>query len=212
MTDALVRARLCEGLAQLPFTASGEQAEQMLAYLVLLNRWNTVHNLTAVRDPLAQVSVHVLDSLSLLPFVGEDCRVLADIGSGAGLPALMLAVMRPQMRVYAVEASRKKAAFIRHAAIHLRLGNVVVVAKRAEDWQADEVMDVLVSRAMSSLALFLRLTRHLGDARSRWLICKGPAEEAEAVAGFVIEPPYPVQVPLLPASRFIYRAMREDTP
>lgn len=210
MTQTLVRARLREGLAQLPFTVSGEQAEQMLAYLALLNRWNAVHNLTAVRDPLAQVSLHVLDSLSLLPFVGEDCRVLADIGSGAGLPALMLAVMRPQMRVYAVEAGHKKAAFIRHAAIHLRLDNVAVIAGRVESWKADEQIEVLVSRAMGSLALFLRLTRHLGDARSRWLICKGPAEETESVPGFVIDAPVAVQVPLLAAKRFIYRAVRED--
>ena len=209
MTDARVRERLHEGLAALPFAVSDGQAEQMLAYLALLNRWNAVHNLTAVRDPLAQVSVHVLDSLSLLPFVGEDCRNLADVGSGAGLPALMLAIMRPEMMVFAVEASHKKAAFIRQAAIRLQLGNVEVVAKRVEDWQPERVMDVLVSRAMSSLALFLRLTRHLGDEHSRWLICKGPAEDAGPVEGFVVDAPCAVQVPLLQASRFVYCATRE---
>ena len=84
-----------------------------------------------------------------------------------------------------------------------------VVAKRVEDWQPERVMDVLVSRAMSSLALFLRLTRHLGDEHSRWLICKGPAEDAGPVEGFVVDAPCAVQVPLLQASRFVYCATRE---
>lgn len=209
MPDALA-ARLQEGLAQLPFAVSDTQAAQMLSFLALLNRWNAVHNLTAVRDPLAQVSVHVLDSLSLLPFVGEECQRLADIGSGAGLPALMLAIMRPEMAVFAVEASHKKAAFIRHAAIHLQLKGVQVVAKRVEDWQPEARMDVVVSRAMSSTALFLRLTRHLGDAHSRWLIAKGPAAETESVEGFRIAAPVAVQVPLLSASRFVYCATQEE--
>ena len=156
MAEALLRERLHAGLALLPFAVSDTQAEKMLAYLALLNRWNAVHNLTAVRDPLSQVSVHILDSLALLPFVGEECRTLADVGSGAGLPALMMAIMRPQMQVYAVEASRKKCAFIRQAAIALQLERVTVVNQRVENWQPQAAMDVIISRAMASLPLFLR--------------------------------------------------------
>lgn len=208
MPDEAVRARLQDGLNALPFAVSGEQAEQMLAYLALLNRWNAVHNLTAVRDPLLQVSVHVLDSLSVLPFIGEDCRTLADVGSGAGLPALMLAMMRPAMHVYAVEASRKKCAFIRQAAISLQLGNVEVINRRVEDWQPQVAVDVIVSRAMASLPLLLRLTRHLGNAHSRFLVFKGPEAEDDQVPGFVIEAPQAVEVPLLAAQRFVYCARK----
>lgn len=206
MAEALLRERLHAGLALLPFAVSDTQAEKMLAYLALLNRWNAVHNLTAVRDPLSQVSVHILDSLALLPFVGEECRTLADVGSGAGLPALMMAIMRPQMQVYAVEASRKKCAFIRQAAIALQLERVTVVNQRVENWQPQAAMDVIISRAMASLPLFLRLTRHLGDAHSRFVIGKGPQRETDVVPGFVIEMPQVVDVPLLQAQRFVYCA------
>ncbi|MDO5090155.1 MAG: 16S rRNA (guanine(527)-N(7))-methyltransferase RsmG [Cardiobacteriaceae bacterium] len=210
MPQDAVRTRLDAGLAVLPFAVSEAERDAMLAYLELLNRWNAVHNLTAVRDPVQQVSVHVLDSLAVLPYVGDDCATLADIGSGAGLPALLFAIMRPHMRVYAVEASRKKAAFIRHAAIALGLGNVVVVNHRVEAWQAEVHLDVIVSRAMASLPLFLRLTRHLGDAQTRWLIFKGAAAEEDKVDGFVIDAPQQIDVPLLAATRAVYAARLED--
>ncbi|MDO4777401.1 MAG: 16S rRNA (guanine(527)-N(7))-methyltransferase RsmG [Cardiobacteriaceae bacterium] len=209
MPHNTVRARLEAGLQDLPFAVDAEQCSAMLAYLDLLNRWNAVHNLTAVRDPLAQVSVHVLDSLAVLPCIGENCATLADIGSGAGLPALPFAIMRPQMRIYAVEASQKKSAFIRHATIALGLRHVVVVNQRVENWQADEHLDVITSRAMASLPLFLRLTRHLGDERTRWLIFKGAAVEENDVEGFLVEAPVQIEVPLLDARRTVYAARLE---
>lgn len=211
MSQSAVRARLEAGLKALPFPVDAGQCEAMVAYLGLLNRWNAVHNLTAVRDPLQQVSVHVLDSLAVLPCIGENCKVLADIGSGAGLPALIFAIMRPQMRIYAVEASQKKSAFIRHAAIALGLRNVVVVNQRVENWQPDEHCDVIISRAMASLPLFLQLTRHLGDDRTRWLILKGAQAEKDGVKGFVVEAPIQIEVPLLAAQRTAYVATLEHT-
>lgn len=206
MPQEAVRARLESGLAALPFAVSTAQCDAMLAYLEILNRWNGVHNLTAVRDPLRQVSVHILDSLAVVPYLGETCRTLADVGSGAGLPALLLAIMRPEMRVYAVESSRKKAAFIRHAALTLGLGNVEVVNMRVEKWQPAFRLDVVISRAMASLPLFLQLTRHLGGSDTRWLVFKGAAVAEEEIPGFIVAPPLAVNVPLLDAQRTLYSA------
>ena len=117
MLPSGAQEKLERGLDALPFVVSAAERAQFVRYLDLLNKWNQVHNLTAVRDAEEQVSRHVLDCLAVLPYI-EDAATLADIGSGAGLPALMLAIMRPQLVVTALESNGKKAAFIREAVSH----------------------------------------------------------------------------------------------
>lgn len=203
-----VEAVLRKGVAQLPFALSEAQVEKILAYLALLNKWNAVHNLTAVRNPLEQVSQHVLDCLSVLPFVEKTAHSLADVGSGAGLPGVMLAMMRSQMQVFLVEAQQKKVAFLRQVKTELALDNVVVVAKRVEDWQ--NKVDVIISRAMAATEVFLPLTAHLGDAHSSWVLMKGPSEKPLPVEGFVIDAPVAVNVPLLQAARCVVVARKKE--
>ena len=195
------------GLDGLPFAVSPEQRAQLAQYLALLNRWNAVHNLTAVRDVEEQVSRHVLDCLAVLPYI-EDAATLADIGSGAGLPALMLAIMRPQLAVTALESNGKKAAFIREAVRVLALANVQVVAQRVEDWQAPP-QAVIISRALAAADRFIALTAHLGDANSRWLLMKGREVETLTVSGFAIHAVYPLAVPLLAGERTLLDIRRE---
>ena len=189
------------GLDALPFAVSPEQRAQLAQYLILLNRWNAVHNLTAVRDPLQQVPRHVLDCLAVVPYL-EDARTLVDIGSGAGLPALLLAVMRPQLAVLAVESNGKKAAFIRQAATALQLPNVQVAAQRAEDWRGAP-QDIIISRALTSATAFVQMTAHFGGAHSRWLLMKGREAENVEAAGFTLHAAYPLQVPYLDAERVL---------
>lgn len=195
------------GLDALPFAVSPEQRAQLAQYLTLLNRWNIVHNLTAVRDPLQQVPRHVLDCLAVVPYL-EDAHTLADIGSGAGLPALLLAVMRPQLAVLAVESNGKKAAFIRQAATALQLPNVQVAAQRAEDWRGTP-QDVIISRALTSATAFVQMTTHFGGAHSRWLLMKGREVETLTVSGFAIHGVYPLAVPLLAGERTLLDIRRE---
>ena len=199
--------KLERGLDALPFAVSAAERAQFVRYLDLLNKWNQVHNLTAVRDAEEQVSRHVLDCLAVLPYI-EDTVTLADIGSGAGLPALMLAIMRPQLAVTALESNGKKAAFIREAVRVLALANVQVVAQRVEDWQAPP-QAVIISRALAAADRFIALTAHLGDANSRWLLMKGREAETLTVPGFAIHAVYPLAVPLLAGERTLLDIRRE---
>ena len=207
MLPAGAQEKLERGLDALPFAVSAAERAQFVRYLDLLNKWNQVHNLTAVRDAEEQVSRHVLDCLAVLPYI-EDTVTLADIGSGAGLPALMLAIMRPQLAVTALESNGKKAAFIREAVRVLALANVQVVAQRVEDWQAPP-QAVIISRALAAADRFIALTAHLGDANSRWLLMKGREAETLTVPGFAIHAVYPLAVPLLAGERTLLDIRRE---
>ena len=207
MLLAGAQEKLERGLDALPFAVDAAQRAQFARYLDLLNKWNQVHNLTAVRDAEEQVSRHVLDCLAVLPYI-EDAATLADIGSGAGLPALMLAIMRPQLAVTALESNGKKAAFIREAVRVLALANVQVVAQRVEDWQASP-QAVIISRALAAADRFIALTAHLGDANSRWLLMKGREVETLTVSGFAIHAVYPLAVPLLAGERTLLDIRRE---
>ena len=207
MLPSGAQEKLERGLDALPFAVSAAERAQFVRYLDLLNKWNQVHNLTAVRDAEEQVSRHVLDCLAVLPYI-EDAATLADIGSGAGLPALMLAIMRPQLAVTALESNGKKAAFIREAVRVLALANVQVVAQRVEDWQAPP-QAVIISRALAAADCFIALTAHLGDANSRWLLMKGREAETLTVSGFAIHAVYPLAVPLLAGERTLLDIRRE---
>ena len=207
MLPSGAQEKLERGLDALPFAVSAAARAQFARYLDLLNKWNQVHNLTAVRDAEEQVSRHVLDCLAVLPYI-EDTVTLADIGSGAGLPALMLAIMRPQLAVTALESNGKKAAFIREAVRVLALANVQVVAQRVEDWQAPP-QAVIISRALAAADRFIALTAHLGDANSRWLLMKGREVETLTVSGFAIHAVYPLAVPLLAGERTLLDIRRE---
>ena len=209
MLPAGAQEKLERGLDALPFAVSAAQRAQFARYLDLLNKWNQVHNLTAVRDAEEQVSRHVLDCLAVLPYI-EDAATLADIGSGAGLPALMLAIMRPQLAVTALESNGKKAAFIREAVRVLALANVQVVAQRVEDWQASP-QAVIISRALAAADRFIALTAHLGDANSRWLLMKGREAETLTVPSFAIHALHPLSVPLLAGERTLLDIRRERT-
>lgn len=177
--------RLLAGLVALrldPALAPG-----LLRYLGELVLWNKAYNLTAVRDPAEMVTRHLLDSLSLLPHVTG--RVL-DVGSGAGLPGIPLAIARPDLAVTVLDSNGKKARFLRHAQRTLGLSNVEVIEDRVEKHRPPVPYDCVTSRAYASLKDFLDSTAPLAAAGGRWLAMKGKldAQELAAVpAAFVAE-------------------------
>ena len=183
-------------------------AKPLLKYLGELVLWNKAYNLTAVRDPVEMVTRHLLDSLAVLPHV--EGRTL-DVGSGAGLPGIPLALANPALHVTLLDSNGKKARFLRHAQRTLPLTNVEIVEARAEKFQPPARFDTIVSRAFSSLEDFLGQTAHLGAEGCRWLAMKGkldPAELAALPKGFEIGERLALAVPGLDEERHLVVALR----
>ncbi|MEY2334963.1 16S rRNA (guanine(527)-N(7))-methyltransferase RsmG [Acidithiobacillus ferrianus] len=177
-TPQTPRARLEAGLAALGLDAVHvEQRDLLIRYLALLQRWNATHNLTAVRDSREMVSRHLLDSLAVLPHLPTGA--VADIGSGAGLPGIPLAICRPAQAFTLVEPAAKRVAFLRHVIADLGLTCVRVAAQGSEDYHPDPLPDVIVSRATAPLARLDAMTWHLQGPHTQVLALKGPGVEEE---------------------------------
>ena len=167
---------------------SETQADRLLDYVDLLQRWNATYNLTAVRDPAAMWLQHVVDCMAAAPPVrallptGRRARIL-DVGSGGGLPGVVWAVLMPEADVTCIDSVGKKAAFIRQASGSLGLANLQAVHARVES-MAGPAFDLITSRAFASLHDFTRLTRHLLASGGAWVALKGrpPLDEVEALA------------------------------
>ncbi|WP_304638605.1 16S rRNA (guanine(527)-N(7))-methyltransferase RsmG [Pseudomonas sp.] len=172
--------QLAAGAAELGISLSHEQTRQLLAYLQLLDKWNKAYNLTAVRDPAEMIGRHLLDSLSILGYVTEGSWL--DVGSGGGMPGIVLAIMRPESNFTLIDSNGKKTRFLTQARLELNLRNLQVVNSRVEAYMPEVPFDGIVSRAFSSLADFTSLTRHLGRSETRWLAMKGIYPEEELTA------------------------------
>jgi 16S rRNA (guanine527-N7)-methyltransferase len=202
-SDPALRAELDAGLAALRLDAA--LAEPLLAYLGLLDRWNRTYNLTAIRDRRAMVSLHLLDSLAMHSFVRE-LDTLADLGSGAGLPGIPLAIAVPALQVTLVESNGKKARFLREAVRTLGLANLRVAESRAEALDAPGAFDAITARAMATLADLLAAGAHLLRPGGRLLAMKGARPDAEIAAlpaGWRVEATHPLAVPGLAAERHL---------
>jgi 16S rRNA (guanine527-N7)-methyltransferase len=181
MVDSGREQELLRGYhAMLGGELEADRCELLLAYLDLLVHWNRAYNLTAVRDPAQMVSRHLLDSLSVLPWLGAELPTqLLDAGTGAGLPGIPLAIMRPGMQVSLLDSAGKKIRFLRHVKRELRLDNVLPVQQRLEAYSPPELPSVIVSRAFSELAQFAAAARHLLRPATRLLAMKGCYPDAE---------------------------------
>ncbi|MCE9639081.1 MAG: 16S rRNA (guanine(527)-N(7))-methyltransferase RsmG [Betaproteobacteria bacterium] len=196
--------QLAQGIAELGLPVSAGIQTQLADYLALIAKWNRVHNLTAVRESAKMVSVHALDSLAVVPHLKAGSVV--DVGSGAGLPGIPLALMWPQARVVLLDSNHKKAVFLRQAAIELGLKNVEVVCERAESWRPAEKFDLVISRAFSDLPEFVKLAGHLCAAGGVLAAMKGvyPDEElAQLPSTFTVQDARPLKVPGLNAERHL---------
>ena len=197
-----IEARLAAGLSKLGLALAPAQVEAMLTLALELADWNTRMNLTAIKDPAGVVDKHLLDSLAVLPHLKG--LSVADIGTGAGFPGLPLAIADLDRRYTLVESTGKKAEFVRHAVAMLRLPNVEVIHGRAEALKPSHLFDSVISRALGSLADFVRVAGHLAARGGRLLAMKGkvPEDELKAIpAGWKALVVHPIRVPGLDAER-----------
>ncbi len=198
---------LRQGIVELKLDLPETAIVQLLEYLALLQKWNRVFNLTAIRDPQQMVTHHLLDSLAVLPHLWPG-RWL-DVGCGAGLPGVVLAIARPQWSFTLLDSNSKKTGFVQQSVIQLGLNNVEVQCTRVEQWQPPELFDGIISRAFSELVQFLRCSQHLLAANGRWAAMKGePEQELQAVVDPVyrIEQVLPLTVPFISATRSLVLA------
>ena len=199
---------LDQGLGELALTLPVDAREQLLRYVALLAKWSRTYNLTAIRNPLEVVSQHLLDSLAVIPYLPMPSgdAVLADVGSGAGLPGIPLAIARPAWRVTLNDASQKKCAFLRQATIELALRNVEVQEGRVEAWLPARRFEVVISRAFAELASFVAACRHLVARGGALAAMKGtyPGEELGRLPACCrCDQAFPLRVPLLDAERHL---------
>ncbi len=174
----MLTTMLRQGLAELHLSFEDSQIEQLKTYLELLKKWNKSFNLTAITDSQKMVNYHVLDSLSLISELPLQGRFL-DVGTGAGLPGIPLAIMLPQSNWVLLDSNGKKTRFVQQAIASCKLSNVKVVHSRIQDYHADSLFDVIVSRAYSSLLDFVSSVDALWLDGTRLITMKTELSESE---------------------------------
>ena len=203
--DAQSTTALKDGLSAMAISVSDKQFNQLCLYIDLLEKWNVAYNLTALKDERQMVHHHLLDSLSLTPFVPDTAKTVLDVGSGGGTPGIPLAIYRPDLAVTLVDSNSKKTAFLRQAVIELGLNNVQVITERVENIKEIQ-FDTIVSRAFAELGDFVRLSSHLLSKNGVWLAMKGvyPYEEVDRLPeNIMVKQVVEVKVPFIDGSRHI---------
>ncbi|RVT47600.1 16S rRNA (guanine(527)-N(7))-methyltransferase RsmG [Rheinheimera sediminis] len=191
-------------VAQTSLVLSQHQLEQLVAYVQLLDKWNSAYNLTSVRDPEEMLVKHIMDSLAVSPFVSGE-RII-DVGTGPGLPGIPLAIALPDKQFYLLDSLGKRIRFLNHVKLQLKLQNFESIQSRVEDHQPETGYDAVLSRAFASMSDMVNWCKHLPAANGQFLAMKGALvqEEIAALPNFVkVVGSHPLQVPTLNAERYL---------
>lgn len=187
---------LSQGLQQLGLALTPEQQQLLLRYVGLLHKWNKAYNLTAVREPQAMIERHLLDSLSVVPYI--EGQNIADVGTGPGLPGMVLAIVYPEKQFTLMDSNGKKTRFLQQVKQELALSNIDIYNGRVETYPQQQSFDTVISRAFASLNAMLTWTQSLAADDALFLAMKGayPDQElTELPSGFELLNAYPLQVP-----------------
>lgn len=205
---------LDEGIAQLRLGLNAGQHSQLFKYGQLIQKWNRVYNLTAIRNNRELITHHLLDSLAVLPEISFALQAtlgprILDVGAGAGLPGLVLAIAQPSWHVTLIDTVQKKAAFMQQAIASLGLKNAQAVHGRIEEHQPEEKYDLICSRAFSSIDNFIALSQHALAEDGQFAALKGRVEaDSDIPAGWRIDALHPIEVPFLDEARHLFMIKR----
>lgn len=202
---------LVDGLKAMKISLDPRAIEQLIIYLMELNKWNKAYNLSAIRDPLAMVGRHLLDSLALLPMLrqanAENASLtMVDVGTGAGLPGLPLAICCPDIPVTLLDSNGKKTRFLFQVKTALALDNVTIEHCRAEQFYPADAFSIVVSRAFASIGDMISYTEHLCQPNGRFWAMKGiyPKDELSEVAKhYIVDNSYPLSIPKCDGERHL---------
>ena len=209
---AVLAQVLVDGIEEMQLDLSGDKIAKLMDYLALLFKWNAVYNLTSLRDPMQMVTHHLLDSLAAVPAFADAKNVL-DVGAGGGLPGMVLAICRPDMKVAMIDTVHKKTAFLTQVKAELGLANVTVYTKRVEQLEVKEPFDVITSRAFADLLDFVNWSGHLLAEGGQFIALKGVAatdEQQRVPAPWKIIELRALKVPKLDAERHLVFIAKQD--
>lgn len=175
--DKALRQKLERGIDGLKLDLPTEAIDQLMAYLKLLIKWNKAYNLTAIRNPSEMVDKHILDSLSMVPYIKQQRNL--DVGTGAGLPGMILAIVYPQFDFTLLDTNGKKTRFLVQAKAELKLTNVTVENRRVEEWRPEQLFDVVMSRAFSAIDDMVNWSQHLLLPNGSFMLMKGAHPDDE---------------------------------
>ena len=211
MNEAIKKDRdlLVEGLHRMSLNLSDQMLDQLMVYLNLIEKWNRVYNLTAIRERDEMIKLHFLDSLSILNHV--EMEHVLDVGSGAGFPGIVLAITKPELKVTVMDSVNKKTTFMQQVKSELSLTNLNVVNARVEDYQPTILFDGVITRAFSSIQNMLLMTQHTLQKNGAWLAMKSKdvKEELEALD----QNQYTLislEVPFINAERYLVKLKKEN--
>lgn len=190
---------LIDGIEFLGLSNEVEKLERLLQFIALIEKWNKAYNLTAIRDKEEMARLHILDSLAILPHLHG--KRLIDIGTGAGLPGIPLAIFRPDMEFVLLDSNAKKTRFVQQAILELKLKNVSVIHSRVESYQPSEKFDSVTCRAFADMSDILKLTAHLFNENGMLLAMKGQQPDEELAALNQEYRIVPIVVPNIEAER-----------
>jgi len=205
----IVEKNLCSGLQSLALFPDERQIQQLLDFINLIAKWNKTYNLTAIRNLDDMVSLHLLDSLAILPFITGN-KVI-DIGTGAGLPGIPLAICSPNIHFTLLDSNAKKTRFVQQAVLELNLTNVTVCHQRVEDFLPEQRFETVLTRAFTNLADIVRLTNHLLTNKGVLLAMKGQYPETELIELKVNATVIPMTIPGIAAQRCLVKIESSNT-
>jgi len=202
------RKLLVSGLESLQLNLSENQIDQLLAFILLIEKWNKAYNLTAIRNREEMVNLHLLDSLAVLPYI-EGGRVI-DIGTGAGLPGIPLAIARPETVFTLLDSNAKKTRFVQQAAIELKLKNVDVQLGRVENFHPKTTFTTAITRAFATLPEIVKLSSHLLEKNGILLAMKGQKADAEVAQLAAKSDLIPLLIPGIKVERYVVKLKMQD--